>query len=146
MARIRVVIVGFGRLGRQCAQLIAESPELELTGVWRREASRTLPLPAGLRHVPVAGHISELGRAEAALVCVPTEQALSVITELAQHRVPVVECATLDHAALEHYYARIDTLARQHRSQDPYAFSARAMLDAARRLPYARRGLQRYCG
>jgi diaminopimelate dehydrogenase len=29
---------------------------------------------------------------------------------------------------------------------DPYAFTARVMLDAARRLPHAPRGLQRYCG
>jgi diaminopimelate dehydrogenase len=29
---------------------------------------------------------------------------------------------------------------------DPTAFTARAMLDAARRLPGMSRGLQRYCG
>jgi diaminopimelate dehydrogenase len=115
MAKIRVVIVGLGRLGRRCAQLISESPELELAGVWRRDASLTLPLPPGMRRVPVAGHIGELGRVEAALVCVPTAQALSLVTELVQHRVPLVECATLDEAALQAYYERIDTLARDHR-------------------------------
>jgi diaminopimelate dehydrogenase len=65
--------------------------------------------------VPVAGHIGELGRVEAALVCVPTEQALSVVTQLVQHRVPLVECATLEDAALPAYYERIDALARDHR-------------------------------
>jgi diaminopimelate dehydrogenase len=115
VAKIRVAIVGFGRLGRRCAQLISEPRELELAGVCRRDASLTLPLLPGMRGVPVAGHISELGRVEAALVCVPTEHSLSTITELIQHRVPLVECATLDDAALPAYYERIDTLARDHR-------------------------------
>jgi diaminopimelate dehydrogenase len=68
-----------------------------------------------MREVRVAGHISELGRVEAALVCVPTEQALSVVTELLQHRVPLVECAALDGSALQRYYERIDALAGDHR-------------------------------
>jgi diaminopimelate dehydrogenase len=115
MSKVRIAIVGLGRLGRLCARLAHESPELDLVGVWRREASLALPMPEGLQPVRAAGHISELGRVEAALVCVPTEAALSVVTELTQHRVPLVECATLEGSALEHYYERIDTIARDHR-------------------------------
>jgi diaminopimelate dehydrogenase len=115
MAKVRIAIVGLGRLGRHCARLMRESPELELVGVWRRESSCVLPMPDGMRHVRAAGHISELGRVDAALVCVPNEQAPSVVTELIQHRVPVVECATLDGVALERYYERIDALAQDHR-------------------------------
>jgi diaminopimelate dehydrogenase len=115
MSKVRIAVVGLGRLGRLCVRLVRESPELELVGIWRREASLALPLPEGLERVRAAGHISELGRVEGALVCVPTEQALSVVTELLQHRVPLVECATLEGAALVRYYERIDALARDHR-------------------------------
>jgi diaminopimelate dehydrogenase len=115
MSKVRVAVVGLGRLGRCCARLVHESPDLELVGIWRREASLTLPLPDGLQWVRAAGHVSELGRVEAALVCVPTEQAMSVVAEWIQHRVPLVECATLEGSAMQRYYERIDTMARGHR-------------------------------
>lgn len=115
MSKMRIAIVGLGRLGRLCARLARESPELELVGVWRRESSRALPMPEGLQRIQAAGHISELGRVEGALVCVPTGQSMSVVTELLQHRVPLVECASLEGVALQRYYERIDTLARDHR-------------------------------
>jgi diaminopimelate dehydrogenase len=115
MAKLRTAIVGLGRLGQLCAQLAHASAELELVGIWRREASLVLPLPESMRQVRATGHISELGRVEAALVCVPTQAALSVVTELLQHRIPLVECAALEGGALERYYQRIDAMAGSHR-------------------------------
>jgi len=112
MSRLRLAIVGFGRLGRACARVIADATDIDLVGVVRHE-------PAGaagaFAHVAAVGHIRDLGRVDAALVCVPTEQGLAVASELLQERVPIVECARIEgHAQKEHYQA-LDAAAHRHR-------------------------------
>ena len=69
MARQRLAIVGFGRLGRACAEAVRETADLELVGVVRRAGSASR-LPAPLEHVAVATHLRDLGRVDAALLCV----------------------------------------------------------------------------
>jgi diaminopimelate dehydrogenase len=115
VTRVRIAVVGLGRLGRACAEAARDTADVEVCGIWRRESSLAAPLPPALRGVAVAGHVSELPRPQAALVCVPTDHALSVATELAQHRIPFVECATLGTHALEGHYAALDRLAGRHR-------------------------------
>lgn len=114
MDRLGTAVVGLGRLGRRCAELVRDSAELELCGLCRHGETVDAPLPETLRRFPVAAHVSELRRVQAALVCVPTEHALSTITELLQHRIPLVECASLDGHALDAHYAAIDRLAGSH--------------------------------
>lgn len=95
MKRLRLAIVGFGRLGRACAQAIVADPDAELAGLVRRPVSLKESLPPSLRNVAVVGHISELQNVDAALVCVPQAEVLGVAEALLQRRVPIVECASL---------------------------------------------------
>lgn len=100
MKRTRLAVVGFGRLGRACAATILDDANLELVGVVRRPEAALQPLAAPFDAVKVAGHITELGPADGALVCVPTEAVLGVARELLQNKVAVVECAAVDEATL----------------------------------------------
>jgi diaminopimelate dehydrogenase len=110
--RLRIAIVGFGRLGRACAAAILDASDLEFAGVVRH-ASTALPAP--FAHARVAGHIRNLENVEVALVCVPTEETPGVALELLQCRTPIVECSQLaGHARLAHYEA-IQTAARRQR-------------------------------
>lgn len=112
MKRLRIAIVGFGRLGRACAAAILDASDLELAGVVRH-TSTALPTP--FAHAPVAGHIRDLENIEVALVCVPAQETAGVALELLQGRMPIVECSQLaDHARAAHYEA-IQTAAHRHR-------------------------------
>jgi len=112
MNRLRLAIVGFGRLGQACALALRDAPDFELAGVVRRERG---PLPRPFEHVAVAGHPRELERASIALVCVPAQATLEVARALLQQRLPLVECAALDGGALAAHHRALGEAARRHR-------------------------------
>jgi diaminopimelate dehydrogenase len=110
--RLRLAIVGFGRLGRACAADLMGASDLELAGVVRRESAA---LPAPFSHARVAGHARDLEHVDVALLCVPTEQTTGAACELLQGSMPIVECAQLGAGAQAEHYAAIDHVARHHR-------------------------------
>ncbi len=114
MRRLRVAVIGLGRLGQACAQALLDADQLALAGIVRRPAS--LASPSGrLQRVPVAAHVRDLPETDAALLCVPTELVLAVARELLQAKIPIVECARLEGQALEAHHAAIDDAARLYR-------------------------------
>lgn len=88
--------------------------KLELAGIIRREDQLDEKLPSAFAGVSVASHISELRNVDAAVVCVPTLQVLEVARDLLQHRIPVVECATLHGEAFQRHKQELDRLAIHH--------------------------------
>ncbi len=115
MKRTRLAVVGFGRLGRACAETILADADLELAGVVRRPEAASRPLARPFAAVPVAGHITELGPLDGALVCVPTEAVVGVARELLQHKVPIVECAAVDEAGLRRNQEALHAIALDRR-------------------------------
>ncbi len=117
MKRLRLAIIGFGRLGRACADAILDAPaaDLELVGIVRRPETVLQALPERLRKTAAVAHVSELRQVQVALVCVPTQCVLGVATELLQWRIPVVECASLEGAAFAAHRAELDRIAGNHR-------------------------------
>ena len=113
--RIELAIIGFGRLGRACAEAIRESVDLSIAGVVRRAENARRALPRPFEQVPVVAHVGDLPRLDAALVCVPTEHVLGVAQALLQRRVPIVECASLEGEAFARHRDEIDRLAENHR-------------------------------
>jgi diaminopimelate dehydrogenase len=114
MARLRLAVVGFGRLGHACAHAVRDAAELELAGVVRRpEAAAELPAP--FRQVRVAAHLRDLGRVDGALLCVPSGAVAAVAHDVLQLHVPVVECAILEGRALVAHYEAIARAAAHHR-------------------------------
>lgn len=113
MRRLRIAVVGFGRLGRACVAGVAGSHDLELAGVVSRRAPAALPAP--FARVPAAAHLRELPRPEATLLCVPPGVATGVACELLQQRAPLVECAALEGNALAAHYEAIGDAAQRHR-------------------------------
>jgi diaminopimelate dehydrogenase len=68
--RLRVAIIGFGRLGRPCAMALQDNHDLALAGVVRHVPAA---FPRPFQQVPVAGHVRELENPQVALLCVPTD-------------------------------------------------------------------------
>jgi len=69
VAKGRVAIVGYGNIGRFALDALLEAPDLEPAGVVRRRAERDESMPD---RIPVVTDPRELGRIDAALLCVPT--------------------------------------------------------------------------
>lgn len=115
MKPLRLAVIGLGRLGRACAEVILDAEDLALAGVVRRPASLALPLPNSLPNVTVVSHFTELDGVDAAIVCIPPENSLEAIIKLLQHRVPVVECATVHGDAFRTRKADIERMAKRHR-------------------------------
>lgn len=114
--RLRLAVVGWGRLGQACADALHGETELTLAGVVRRASSLESAHGASpLRGLPCVSHIRELGPVDAALMCVPNDAAAGVAQELLQMRVPIVECASFEGKALREYHASIAHLAERYR-------------------------------
>lgn len=114
MKRLQLAVIGFGTLGRACAAAIMQDEQLALAGIVRRSGSLTERLPEPFSRVPAVGHVSELVRVDAALICVPTGQVLATAHDLLQHRIPVVECAAMHDEALRKHQEELDRIATHH--------------------------------
>jgi diaminopimelate dehydrogenase len=112
--RIRVAIIGFGKLGRACVRAIGDFQRLELAGIVRRLESLSPDQPETLFDTPVVAHIRELDRVDGVLVCVPSEAVLGTALELLQQGIPIVECAALPGDVLEGHWHEIDRVAAHH--------------------------------
>lgn len=88
MKRRRIAIVGFGKLGRACAQAVLHDDELNCAGIVRRPEHVMERLPAGLEHLSVVAHVGELQAVDAALICVPAEHVAGAARELMQRKLP----------------------------------------------------------
>ncbi len=115
MKRFRVAIVGLGTLGSACAVLAREDGRIEVAGVVRREATCNAHRPPQLRELRTVTDVRDLGVIDAALVCVPTSEAVRVARELIERQIPVVECAALRAREFEAHVEGLRTLARRHR-------------------------------
>ena len=113
MKRQRLAIIGFGRLGKACAQVILADDQVKLAGIVRRNPE--VPLTPQFNDVPAVAHISELSQVDVALICVPTEHIVGTAHDLLQHRIPIVECATLHDDAFEDHFHEIDRIASHHK-------------------------------
>jgi diaminopimelate dehydrogenase len=114
MRRLQLAIVGFGKLGRACAAAITAHSDLALVGVVRRPESEGA-LPAPWSGVRVATHVGELGKVDAALVCVPAGQTLGTARDLMQRGVPVVECAAFRGEDFAAHKGELDRIAQLRR-------------------------------
>lgn len=108
----RLAVIGFGKLGRACAQAILEDPsQSTLAGIVRRAERTEEALPEPFAHVTRTAHIRELSDVDAALVCVPPTQVLATVGEVLQARIGVVECAALHGEAFAQHKQEIARLA-----------------------------------
>ncbi|MBI3606567.1 MAG: NAD(P)-binding domain-containing protein [Nitrospirae bacterium] len=112
---LRVAVVGFGKLGRACAEAIVKDEQFALAGIVRRPERVAELLPEPFRETPVVFHVGGLQRLDAALVCVPVEHVIGVAHDVLQAKIPMVECARLHGEAFQDHKREIDRLAARHK-------------------------------
>ena len=116
MRPLRLAVVGFGRVGQVCAELISLSHDLSLAAIVRRAASAEGTLSETLRSIPVTTHIGQAKDVDAALLCVPTNAVMETSFQILQHGIPIVDCATLHGEALLAHKNAIHKAAFHHRA------------------------------
>ncbi|MDP3091445.1 MAG: diaminopimelate dehydrogenase [Nitrospira sp.] len=116
MKPLRLAVVGFGRVGQICAELITQSHDLSLAAIVRRAVSASGKLPETLRSVPVMTHIGQGRDVDAALLCAPTNAVEEIAGQILQHGIPIVDCATLHGEALNAHKHAIHKMALHHRA------------------------------
>lgn len=114
MKPLRLAVVGFGRVGQVCAELISLSHDLSVAAIVRRAASAGGKLPETLRSVPVTTHVGQARDVDAALICVPTNAVMESAFQILQHGIPIVDCATLHGEALHAHKESIYKVAFHH--------------------------------
>ena len=67
---IKAVIVGYGNIGHFVLDALKESPDFEVAGVVRRDATN---VPAELKDYKVTSDLSEI-KADVAILCTPTRK------------------------------------------------------------------------
>jgi len=116
MKPLCLAVVGFGRVGRVCAELISLSHDLSLAAIVRRAASAGGKLPEPLQHIPVTTHIGQAKDVDAALICVPTNAVAETASQILEHGIPIVDSATLHGDALHAHKDAIHKLALRHKA------------------------------
>jgi diaminopimelate dehydrogenase len=115
MKPLCLAVVGFGRIGKACAEALLDSKELVLAAVVRRLDSLAQSLPEAFRKIPVVSHVAQVQTVEAALLCVPLPQVLDAAHECLQHGIPIVESSVLHGEAFLAHRDEIHRLAIRHK-------------------------------
>lgn len=108
----RIVIVGYGNIGRFALEAVEAADDFVLTGVVRRTASLDR-IPPELQDYPVAGSINELGKVDVALLCVPSRAVPEYAREILSAGVNTVDSYDI-HGELVRLKKELDPVAREH--------------------------------
>jgi len=115
MKPLGLAVVGFGRVGKVCAEALLDSKDLILGGVVRRLNSLAQPLPEAFRKIPVVSHVAQVQNVDGALLCVPLPQVLDAAHECLQHGIPIVESSVLHGEAFQAHRDEMHRLALRHK-------------------------------
>lgn len=115
MKPLCLAVVGFGRVGKVCAEAVLDRKDLVLAAAVRRFDSLAQALPESFRKIPVVSHVAHVQTVEAALLCVPLPQVLDAAHECLQHGIPIVESSVLHGEAFQAHRDEIHRLAVRHK-------------------------------
>ena len=116
MKPLRLVIVGVGKVGRACAELIALSHDLTVGAFVRRPVSGAEGLPDHLRHIPLLTHVGQVREVDGALICVPMNAVKETASQVLQHGIPIVDCAILHGESFHAHKDALHKLSLRHRA------------------------------
>ncbi|WP_251623850.1 diaminopimelate dehydrogenase [Odoribacter lunatus] len=110
MKKIKAAIVGYGNIGRYVLETLQTTPDFEITGIVRRDASH---VPAELKPYKVAGNISELGETDVAILCTPTRKVEEYASEILAKGIHTVDSFDI-HTQIPELHQRLHAIAQKH--------------------------------
>ena len=115
MKPLCLAVVGFGRVGKVCAEAVLDSKDLVLGAVVRRLDSLAQSLPEAFCKIPVVSHVAQVQTVEGALLCVPPQHVLDAAHECLQHGIPIVESSVLHGEAFQAHRDAIHRVVLRHK-------------------------------
>jgi diaminopimelate dehydrogenase len=115
MKKIGTAIIGYGKVGRACGELLLSTHDLALAGIIRRPESLAQSLPEAFHEIPVVSHLSELREVRCVLLCVPPDMTESMAHDILQMGISIVECAMLHGQAFHAHKEAIHRASTRHK-------------------------------
>lgn len=107
MKKYRAAVVGYGNIGRYVIEAIEASPDFEVAGVVRRDAS---DIPAEIAKYKVVGSVGELEGVDVAVLCTPTRSVEKFANEILAKGINTVDSFDI-HGDIVGLRSRLDKVA-----------------------------------
>lgn len=88
MKKIRAAVVGYGNIGKFTVEAIIASPDIELAGIVRRDASKRQDIPENIK---VVSDISSLDNVDVAILATPTREVEKYAVEILKKGINTVD-------------------------------------------------------
>lgn len=108
--KIRAAIVGYGNIGRYTLEALQASPDFEIAGIVRRDATN---VPYELRPYRVVSRIEELEGVDVAILCTPTRLVEATAKQILPLGIHTVDSFDI-HSDILHLRQELGQVARQH--------------------------------
>ena len=109
MEKIRAAIVSYGNIGKFVLEALEASPDFEITGIIRRDASQ---VPDELKKYKVVDHIDKLGKTDVAILCSPTRSVEVTAKEILAKGINTVDSFDI-HGGIVDLKHSLDAVAKQ---------------------------------
>lgn len=112
---VKTVIVGYGNIGKAAYEALEAAPDMEIAGVVLRDGTkaRDKGVPAGLR---VAENITELGKVDVALLCMPSRSVPAEAEKLLKKGINTIDSYDIHGDILLALYKQLDEVGKKHNS------------------------------
>lgn len=115
MGKIKVVIIGYGNVGRYALEAVEAAPDMEIVGIVEQSPGFINNKPLELTNIKVAEGIKELGKVDVAILCVPTRITLAVAKEALELGINTVDGYDI-HGELWDLKQALDHVAKQNKA------------------------------
>ncbi|NDW17985.1 diaminopimelate dehydrogenase [Dysgonomonas sp. 216] len=108
MKKIRAAVVGYGNIGKYVLEAINSSPDLEVAGIVRRDASN---VPDELKAYVVTDDVKKLKDVDVAILCTPTRSVEAYAKECLSNGINTVDSYDI-HGGIVNLRSELDKVAK----------------------------------
>ena len=113
MKKLKIVVVGYGNVGKFTVEAVKASPDMELAGVVRRVESLKKK-PAELSDIKVVSDIEDLGKVDVAILCGPSRSVPELAPKYLEKGIYTVDCFDI-HTDIFDLHEKLGEIARNNK-------------------------------
>jgi diaminopimelate dehydrogenase len=116
MKTLRIVVVGYGNIGRYAIEAVRAAPDMELAGVVRRSTALSKEEANELAGIEVVTDVEKLGKVDVALLCGPTRSIPETAPQYLSRGIHTVDSFDIHGEKLWQLRSNLDAVAKKHNS------------------------------
>jgi len=119
MKKVKAAIVGYGNIGKSVYEALTAAPDMEIAGVVLRDVTtaKAKGVPVGLT---IANKISDLGKVDVALLCIPSRSVENTAGELLSQGIHTVDSYDI-HSDIYDVQQRLKIIGEKNKSVSIFA-------------------------